>query len=358
MNHTVSAGRSMSRRRFLSAAAATTGAGAMAPLLGACSGDDSSGEVATNPDEILEAAKKEGGVSLYSSASTGPSNALAETFDKEYGIQVEVYRAGSSDVATRVEQEESARRTQADVLIIEEPALSLLRQYLAEYDSPDREDIADEFKAPETTLIRMYVAQLAWNTERVSGPEAPKDWEELMDTKWSGRIGSLDPHVTSVTLGWQELMKELYGDEFLPAFGANKPTLYASTNAMSQAIASGEIDLGITNSFGVIQLAQTGAPIEGVIPPSTLLMGGYLAVFAKAPHPNAARLLVDYACSAPGQTVVNVAGATIPTHPGASSPEAGSIEALQKDHELTQPDYADLVDQTPALLEEWDEHVK
>jgi ABC-type Fe3+ transport system substrate-binding protein len=48
----------------------------------------------------------------------------------------------------------------------------------------------------------------------------------------------------------------------LPAsFGANKPKLYASTNAMSQAIVSGEIDMGVTNSFGVIQMAETGAPM-------------------------------------------------------------------------------------------------
>jgi ABC-type Fe3+ transport system substrate-binding protein len=127
------------------------------------------------------------------------------------------------------------------------------------------------------------------------------------------------------TLAWQVLVEKLYGPTFLQQFGANKPKLYASTNAMSQAIVSGEIDLGLTNSFGVIQMAETGAPMGGVIPKNTVLFGGNVAVFAKAPHPNAARLFVDFACSAEGQSIINVAGATIPTHPQASAPKAGSL---------------------------------
>src|SRR4051794_29715180 len=94
----------------------------------------------------VEAAKKEGAGSLYSSASTGPSNAVAEAFKKRYGVNVTVYRAGSADVATRVQSEESAGRPQADALIIEEPALGLLLPYLAAYDSPERGAIAVEYK--------------------------------------------------------------------------------------------------------------------------------------------------------------------------------------------------------------------
>ena len=74
---------------------------------------------AASDPAVVEAAKKEGTVSLYSSASTGPSNAIAEAFRKKYGINVTVYRAGSADVATRVQTEEGAGRPQADALIIE-----------------------------------------------------------------------------------------------------------------------------------------------------------------------------------------------------------------------------------------------
>ena len=313
---------------------------------------------AASDPKIIEAAKKEGSVSLYTSASTGPSNAIAEAFRKKYGINVSVYRAGSADVATRVKAEESAGRTQADALIIEEPALSLLAPFLANYDSPERKAIDPAYRLPNSTLIRMYMSQLGWNTNVVKGGAAPGDWKDLLDPKWKGRFGSLDPHVTATTLAWQVMVEKLYGPSFLPAFGANRPKLYASTNAMSQAIVSGEIDLGITNSFGVIQMADTGAPIAGVIPKNTVLFGGNIAVFSKAPRPNGARLFCDFACSAEGQTVINVAGATIPTHPDAKAPKAGSLAQFSKTISFSQPDYKKIIADTPRLLAEWDKHVR
>jgi iron(III) transport system substrate-binding protein len=339
----------LSRRSLLTAGAALV---AEAPFLRI------SGARAESDSKIVEAAKKEGSLSLYTSASTGPSNAIAEAFRKKYGIDVQVYRAGSSDVATRVEREETAGRSQGDALIIEEPALSLLMPYLAEYDSPERAAIAAEYTAPKYTLIRMYVAQIGWNTAALKPDAAPKDWKDLLDPKWKGRFGSLDPHVTATTLAWQVMAQELYGPGFLAQFGANQPKLYPSTNAMSQAIVTGEIDVGVTNSFGVIQMADTGAPIGGVIPKHTVLFGGNIAVFAKAPHPNAARLFSDFACSAEGQTVINVAGATIPTHPQASAPKAGTLADLGKSHTFNQPDYKKIIDDTPKLLAEWEKHVK
>jgi iron(III) transport system substrate-binding protein len=335
-------------RRALLKISAALGVGALMPSLRA---------VAASDPKVVEEAKKEGTVSLYTSASTGPSNAIAEAFRKTYGVNVSVYRAGSADVATRVQAEESAGRTQADALIIEEPALSLLVPYLAVYDSPERTAIDAAYKAPQSTLIRMYMAQLGWNSGVVNDG-APADWNDLLDPKWKGRFGSLDPHVTATTLAWQVLVEKLYGPSFLQQFGANKPKLYASTNAMSQAIVSGEVDMGITNSFGVIQMADTGAPMSGVIPKNTVLFGGNVAVFTKAPHPNAARLFVDFACSAEGQSIINVAGATIPTHPQASAPKAGSLAAFSKTHVLSQPDYAKIIADTPRLLAEWDKHVK
>lgn len=337
------------QRRTLLQMSAALAAGALLPGRFA--------QAASDP-KIIEGAKKEGSVSLYTSASTGPSNAVAEAFRKKYGINVSVYRAGSADVATRVQSEESAGRTQADALIIEEPALSLLAPFLANYDSPERKAIDAAYRLPNSTLIRMYMSQLGWNTNVVKAGATPSDWKDLLDPKWRGRFGSLDPHVTATTLAWQVMVEKLYGPSFLPAFGANKPKLYASTNAMSQAIVSGEIDLGITNSFGVIQMADTGAPIAGMIPKNTVLFGGNIAVFSKAPRPNAARLFCDFCCSAEGQTIINVAGATIPTHPQAHAPKAGSLAQFSKTISFSQPDYKKIIADTPRLLAEWEKHVR
>jgi len=329
-----------------------------ASVVGIASGLGSQNVNAASDPKIIEAAKKEGEITLYSSASTGPTNSVAQAFKAKYGIPVSVYRAGSAEIATRVQKEETSRRNLADALIIEEPALSLLMPYLAIYDSPERATIDAAYKAPQFTLIRMYMSQIGWNSNKIKGNDAPKDWKDLVDPKWKGRLGSLDPHVTATTLAWQAMVTKIYGPQFLQAFGANKPKLYGSTNAMSQAIVSGEIDLGITNSFGVIQMAETGAPIAGILPKNVVLYGGNVSVFSKAPHPNAARLFCDFACSAEGQTLINVAGATIPTHPESRAPKAGSLAEWGKTQILNQPDYKKIIAESEAMLAEWDKHVK
>ena len=114
-------------------------------------------------------------------------------------------------MATRVQSEELAGRVQADTLIIEEPALSLLLPFLASYDLPERASIGAPYKAPQYTLIRMYMAQLGWNANTVKGPVAPTDWKDLLDP--NGRAGSARSIRTSrrrCSLGkW--MVDQLYG---------------------------------------------------------------------------------------------------------------------------------------------------
>ena len=153
--------------------------------------------------------------------------------------------------------------------------------------------------------------------------------------------------------------REALRSSFLQQFGANKPKLYASTNAMSQAIVSGEIDMGVTNSFGVIQMADTGAPMSGVIPKNTVLFGGNVAVFAKAPHPNAARLFCR----------LRLLGRRSEHHQRGRRDYSQRIRRRARPRRarwpnsarrtyFSQPDYEKIIADTPRLLAEWDKHVK
>jgi iron(III) transport system substrate-binding protein len=84
--------RSMRRRALLQLGAAALAAPSLLRSRAAYAASDPA---------LIEAAKKEGTVSLYSSASTGPSNAAAETFKKAYGIDVQVYRGEGRPAASR-----------------------------------------------------------------------------------------------------------------------------------------------------------------------------------------------------------------------------------------------------------------
>ena len=105
---------------------------------------------------------------------------------------------------------------------------------------------------------------------------------------------------------------------------------------MSRAIVSGEIDMGITNSFGVIQMADTaGAPHVGRHPKNTVLFLAWQrgGVRQSAASERRAAVYVDFACSAEGQSIINVAGATtLHASRWRARPKAGLGRVFSKPH--------------------------
>ena len=295
-------------------------------------------QAASDP-KIIEAAKKEGSVSLYSSASTGPSNALAEAFRKKYDINVSVYRAGSADVATRVKAEESAGRTQADALIIEEPALSLLAPFLANYDSPERKAIDAAYRLPNSTLIRMYMSQLGWNTNVVKGGAAPGDWKDLLDPKWKGKLVTAHPGYSGVIATHVLALVHLHGWDYFKQLAQNKPMLVQSAVDPSGVVASGERPIAANGGdYTFYQVKKKGNPVEIVFPKEGVpLVVSPSAITSFAPHPNAARLFTDFIFSRDLQQVLADSEGLYTGHPDvkypADRPKLSELNLLRVDPE-------------------------
>src|SRR5207245_11113427 len=109
--------------------------------------------VAFAPDPCdLAAAKKEGAVTWYTSTPVGPAQKIANLFQAETGIKVELFRSGGSAVLRRFLQEIDARRVVADVLTISDPAevLTLIKRDLVlPFRPPHFDRIRDEVKDPK-----------------------------------------------------------------------------------------------------------------------------------------------------------------------------------------------------------------
>ena len=85
------------------------------------------------PDPVdMAAAKKEGAVTWYTSTPVGTAQKIANLFQAETGIKVELFRSGGSAVLRRFMQEMDARRVIADVMTISDPAevLTLIKRDL------------------------------------------------------------------------------------------------------------------------------------------------------------------------------------------------------------------------------------
>jgi iron(III) transport system substrate-binding protein len=119
-------------------------------------------------------------------------------------------------------------------------------------------------------------------------------------------------------MAWVYLMRRWYGDEFLKGLAAQNPTWTQSVVPGAQSLASGAAGLQIPAIHAVIlTLIGQGAPIKELTPDRTTGVETLAAVTAEAPHPNAARLLLNYVLTPEGQAVLNANSTSpLPNIPG------------------------------------------
>ena len=257
--------------------------------------------------EFLEkCAKDEGSVTVYTAQNTDLWEKLRAAYMKKYpGIKVNTTRRTTAQTAEAFTKEASAKVHKADVLDVKvEVAASLVDLY-ASYTSPELEAF------PETALgaDNKYVTSdripygVIYNTDKVSEADAPKTSEDLLDPKWKGQIAMSTTLLGTQWVGW---MHKKYGEDFIKAFGKQDVrTTDANTDAIAAQVAAGEVLIapGI-NLSGVEALKETGkdAPVKWV-PIDPQWTEGALSIAAKAPHPCAAMLYIDFELSKEGQTI-------------------------------------------------------
>src|SRR5713226_9210172 len=146
---------------------------------------------------LIEGAKKEGRVVVYSFTAVDQLKPLLDELQKRYPfIKPEHYRANATGVFNKFATEARAGQTFADVIDIsagETHTLGLMGLIDA-YLSPSREGIPKEFMDEKGLWAAHYhfVIALGFNAQHIKPAEVPKSYEELLNPKWKGRF-SLDP---------------------------------------------------------------------------------------------------------------------------------------------------------------------
>jgi hypothetical protein len=170
----------------------------------------------------------------------------------------------------------------------------------------------------KTNMVDIY-----YNTENVTQEELDslQTWQDFLDPRWRGRIGignvaegeSSDGRATTwLTLG------EDYWDRFVRELEPHV-VAYADARAYADGLARGTWDIGFFGGTGddaVEELIELGLPVDEF--PHTLAaspdepapggfadLSGEVAIFDSAPHPNAARLYVNWLLSREGATAYN-----------------------------------------------------
>jgi iron(III) transport system substrate-binding protein len=265
---------------------------------------------AADREKILEGAKREGRLVLYTGMETDESSLFTKEFAKKYPfIRPESFRSSGEKVQARFMVEHRANTHLADVF-----QTSIVQVYqlknaamLARYVSEEAPAYAEGFKDAQGYWNAFYQIPyvIGYNSRMVAAKDAPSSYEDLLNPKWKGLI-SLETEEYQWFYHLVQLMGRDKGLDFMKKFAGQNLQMRKGHTLLAQLVAAGESAIAtVVYSNRVERMKAIGAPIEWVrFKGPTITAINAIAIPDKAPHGNAARLFVDFVLSREGQSLL------------------------------------------------------
>ncbi|MFI6348415.1 ABC transporter substrate-binding protein [Streptomyces sp. NPDC050560] len=261
---------------------------------------------------LYRGARKEGSVTWYTGLIPDQLVIpMKKAFEAKYpGVKLEYYRAGSSEIATKMLTEARARSPKSDIWDGAHAA-EVLKSFGAsvEYRPPTATDYPAKIKDKDGywTAANIYIKGIAYNTRQVKGDDVPKTYEDLLKPRWKGQL-AWTPEAT----GGADFIGNVLGGMGEKAGMAYLKKLAEQNPAVVQVSSRQLVNLAIAGQYPlVIQVfnnhvaisRKDGAPVGfaplGFASEELNPMG----LTAGSPHPYAGRLLLDFILSADGQRI-------------------------------------------------------
>jgi iron(III) transport system substrate-binding protein len=292
---------------------------------------------------LIDGAKKEGKLNLYTSAPTDDMALLVAGFEKKYGIKVNIWRASADKVLQRSITEAQAKRFTVDVMETNGPELEAMHRekILQQIKSPVLKDVMPEAIRPHGEWIgtRLNVFVQGYNTNLVKKEDLPKTWEDLTNPRWKGHLG-----IEAGDFDWLAGMAGMMGEArvvklFKDIVAANGISVRSGHTLLTQLVASGEVPLALTiYNYKAEQLGHKGAPLKWFSIGTAIARPNGIGVARAAPNPNAAILFFEYELSEEGQNIL-LKRDFVPTNTKVKSP-LGNLPIKFIDAGVILDDYA------------------
>jgi iron(III) transport system substrate-binding protein len=250
--------------------------------------------------KIVTAAKKEGHVVIYSAfVGLAAHQDLKKDFSAAFGITVDILEARASEVRERIRVEQTAGRYAADVSENGRTATTLQIKEDKVFDPfgplPALGNLKPEFQSDGMRLpVFAIIYGILANSQLVKPADEPKSWMDLTDPRWKGKILSDDFRALGGGGVLFSVLQDHFGQDFHNKLAQQDLKFSREIPANERRIARGEYPLYIPDSLTAAP-ALKGLPVKFIVPKEGLLYVGYdLALVKNAPHPNAARVLMNY----------------------------------------------------------------
>jgi iron(III) transport system substrate-binding protein len=249
--------------------------------------------------QLVDAAKKEGKVVLYSALDLPVGEKLGKAFEAAYpGVQIQIERSGSERLFQRIAQEHDANIHACDVVTSADAAHFIPWKRDGRLMPFVSEDIAryfpEQYRDPDGLFAtsHIWLCSIAYNTNLVKPEDAPKGYADLLDPKWAGKMVKGHPAYSgTIMTATFQLARDL-GWEYFEKLSKQRVMQVQSSTDPPKKLALGErAVMADGNEYGVVMLKETGQPVEPIYPTEgTPTISGPTGIFADAPHPNAAKL--------------------------------------------------------------------
>ena len=276
-------------------------------------------------EKVIDAAKKEGKVTISLPASNEMKKQIEEQFKKRYGIEVETYTARGSSAVRRMADEFKAGVRYFDLHIggsssivsgmLNEGILDPVEPWLVLPEVKDPKqwwgghlwvDNAKRF----VYSFQAYLSEVIWYNTDLVKPNEIRSMDDFLNPKWKGRIGYLDPRTPGAGDSTWAFMWRVKGEDYLKKLVAQDLYLGRDQRQLAESLAKGRVAVMIGLSYySYLPFLKAGLPIKTL---PTLKEGNYgtggsgnLAIIKAPAHPNSTKVFVNWLLGREGQEIVS-----------------------------------------------------
>src|SRR5499433_1333074 len=290
----------------------------------------------------VAAAKREGKVTLYTSAPIAAAQKVANAFQQKYGITVELFRSGGTQVLRRFMMEQEAGHGGADVLVSSDPAAVIdlaAKGMLVPFKPEGFDRVPPALNDPEGRYVaqRVSVISIYGRSDLVASSDMPKTWDDLLSARFKGKLVMTNPSFTSLQLGVVAMMAKLRGWDFFEKLNRNDIVVVQGNEQALNLVKTGErpIAAGADSQYAN-EARLAGHRIANVFPSDgTFAIPATTSVVKGAKSPNAAKLLAEYTLSLEAQKLWPESGiyaARVDVDPPPESPKISDVKVIPMDY--------------------------
>jgi iron(III) transport system substrate-binding protein len=279
-------------------------------------------------DKTVELAKKEAKVVVSIPASAEMRKLFDEGFKKRFaGIELELIPARGTSITRRIVDESKAGVRNFDIHIggsnsmvsglLDEGVLEPFEPYLILADVKDPKNWwgghmwVDRAKR-YIYSFQAYLTESTWRNDTLTKAEEFKSYDDLLNPKWKNKIGILDPRTPGAGDSNWAYLWQVKGEDYLRKLAAQNLSVGRDQRVLGESLAKGKIAILIGVTYYSLQpFVSAGLPVKPLPPVKEGTFGtggsGNLAVIKNPPHPNAAKVFVNWLLGKEGQEITTKA---------------------------------------------------